>query len=494
MFSFIVSSSIIFIINKIENDQFFYLLASIENLSSLSVRFIVYKVALLEFISNPIGLIFGMGPDFLESANSISFKALDNGYSEGTVDSGLISYLIELGLINFCLLIYFIFKSIKKSYKDSIKNLINNNSKSNIPLYIYISIIFLLIALSTQMLGYTKTSWFPFQLILIGTLYKFNKKNMNNQFLKILKCPKSGQSLILKNNLLFSEDEKYSYPIDNEIPRFVPKSNYADNFGMQWNHFSRTQLDSYTNIPISSDRFWVSTNWNPDDMKGKWVLDVGCGAGRFAEVALKAGAYVVALDYSSSVDACKTNLSHFENLFVVQGDIYKLPFADKTFDYVYSLGVLQHTPDVKLSFDNLVKMVKNNGKFCVDFYQKSFFQQLLPKYWLRPITKKIPQQKLFNTLIILIPLLLFLSRVLSRVPLIGKILKRIIPVANYEYEFPFNYKQLKEWALLDTFDWLAPEYDNPQTNKTVTSWINESGLKDIKVLKVGHLVARGQKK
>ena len=103
---------------------------------------------------------------------------------------------------------------------------------------------------------------------------------MNNQFLKILKCPKSGQSLILKNNLLFSEDEKYSYPIDNEIPRFVPKSNYADNFGMQWNHFSRTQLDSYTNIPISSDRFWLSTNWNPDDMKGKWVLDVGCGAGR----------------------------------------------------------------------------------------------------------------------------------------------------------------------------------------------------------------------
>ena len=174
--SVIISSSIIFIINKIENDQFFYLLASIENLSSLSARFIIYKVALLEFISNPIGLIFGMGPDFLESANSLSFKASGNGYYEGTVDSGLISYLIELGLINFCFLIYFIFKSIKKSYKDSIKILINNKSKSNIPLYIYISIIFLLIALSTQMLGYTKTSWLPFQLILIGTLYKFNNK------------------------------------------------------------------------------------------------------------------------------------------------------------------------------------------------------------------------------------------------------------------------------------------------------------------------------
>lgn len=176
LFFLVISTSVFFIINKFENDQILYLLTSIENLSSLSARFVVYKVALLEFISNPIALIFGMGPDFLETANSINFKTLDNGYSEGTVDSGLISYFIELGLINFSLLIYFIFRSIKKSYKASLQTLINNDSKNNISLYIFISIILLFIALSTQMLGYTKTSWFPFQLILIGSLYKFNLK------------------------------------------------------------------------------------------------------------------------------------------------------------------------------------------------------------------------------------------------------------------------------------------------------------------------------
>ena len=37
--------------------------------------------------------------------------------------------------------------------------------------------------------------------------------------------------------------------------------------------------------------------------EGKWVLDAGCGMGRFAEIALKIGAQVVALDYSNAVDA-----------------------------------------------------------------------------------------------------------------------------------------------------------------------------------------------
>ena len=80
------------------------------------------------------------------------------------------------------------------------------------------------------------------------------------------------------------------------------------------------------------------------------VLDVGCGAGRFAEIALRTGAKVVALDYSTAVDACYANLGHHENLEVVQGDVYALPFVGRSFPFVYSLGVLQHTPDVRTAF------------------------------------------------------------------------------------------------------------------------------------------------
>ena len=223
-------------------------------------------------------------------------------------------------------------------------------------------------------------------------------------------------------------------------------------------------------------------------------IDIGCGAGRFAEVALQAGANVVALDYSTAVDACYANLCHYPNLHVIQGNVYHLPFIKESFPYIYSLGVLQHTPDVEKSFFSLVEMLAKNGKLCVDFYEKSWKSAMLPKYWLRPITKRIPKMKLFSMLEFLVPVMLPVSIGLGKIPFVGKTLKRVIPVANYIGELPLNWQQQKEWALLDTFDWLSPEFDNPQNGPTVRRWLETAKISDIEVLKAGHLVGRGVKK
>jgi SAM-dependent methyltransferase len=228
-------------------------------------------------------------------------------------------------------------------------------------------------------------------------------------------------------------------------------------------------------------------------MKDQWVLDVGCGSGRFTEIALSTGAQVVALDYSTAVDACYANLNHYPNLHVVQGDIYALPFFPQSFGFIYSLGVLQHTPDVASAFAALPPHISGGGRICVDFYQKSFKSRLLPKYWLRPMTKRMDKQRLFSLVKSLVPVLLQISRTIGKLPLIGKLLKRIIPVANYEGIYPLTETQLKEWAFLDTFDWLSPAYDNPQTAATVQLWLEQAELNDIQIDKAGHLVGRGSK-
>lgn len=301
-------------------------------------------------------------------------------------------------------------------------------------------------------------------------------------------CPSDDVS----EGLLVSEDGKHHYPVRCGIPRFVPPTNYADNFGMQWNKFSRTQLDSHSGHPISADRFWSATGWNPSDLKDRWVLDVGCGSGRFAEVALSAGAHVVALDYSSAVDAAAGNLRDHERLHVVQGDIYALPLSPASFDFVYSLGVLQHTPDVETAFLALPRMLKPGGDLVVDFYRKSWRSVLLPKYYLRPITKHIPKNTLFGLLERIVPVMLPISNVLASVPVLGRLLRRLVPVANYTGILPLSKHQIREWALLDTFDWLSPAYDNPQTPKTVWRWLQAAGFQDVEVLHAGHLVGRGR--
>ncbi len=295
----------------------------------------------------------------------------------------------------------------------------------------------------------------------------------------------------IRHATLVSDDGGQRYQVREFIPRFVPASNYADSFGLQWHKFRQTQLDSFSGQPISAQRFWKATGWRAGELCGAWVLDVGCGAGRFAEIALNAGAKVVALDYSSAVDACLQNLSDRPNLHVVQGDIYALPLARGMFPFVYSLGVLQHTPDVERAFAALPPMLVPGGRLCVDFYERSWKSALLPKYWLRPFTRRLPQDRLFALCERLVPALLPVSRALSRVPRVGRTLRRVVPVANYEGELPLSPTQLREWALLDTFDWLAPQYDNPQTASAVRRWLEHSGLLAVEVLKAGHLTARG---
>ncbi|PNK04472.1 SAM-dependent methyltransferase, partial [Cylindrospermopsis raciborskii S10] len=96
-----------------------------------------------------------------------------------------------------------------------------------------------------------------------------------------------------------------------------------------------------------------------------------------------------------------------------------------------------------------IPMAAGGGRICVDYYEKSFKTWLLPKTWLRPITKRMDKQRLLSLVKAVMPVLLPVSRSLGRIPTIGKLLKRIVPVANYDGIYPLSETQLREWAILD---------------------------------------------
>jgi SAM-dependent methyltransferase len=325
---------------------------------------------------------------------------------------------------------------------------------------------------------------------------------MHLDLLDILCCPECRGELRLDGaqsasdidtGTLRCQNCRAEHPIINGIPRFVPAENYASSFGWQWNQFPKTQLDSYTGVPITRNRFFAQSGWAPEELNGKRVLDVGCGSGRFAEVTLSTGARLVALDYSSAVEACKKNLGDNPRLDVVQGDMYKLPFRDGVFDYVYCFGVIQHTPEPSRGFRSMVGPVKPGGKLAVDVYPVTWMNVFWPKYWLRPLTKRMRRDRLFRIVEKMVPLLLPVSRVVGRIPKLGRKLRWLVPVANYEGIHPLNEQQLRQWAVLDTFDMLSPAHDHPQSPATLRQWIAAAGLRNGEVVKAGHLVARGVK-
>ena len=325
---------------------------------------------------------------------------------------------------------------------------------------------------------------------------------MHRDLLEILACPKCGGEFDMRIGRESHDEIEHGtlacvacaaqYPIEKYVPRFVPRQNYASTFGFQWTRFRRTQLDSTTGRPISRDRFFAQSAWHPAEMADRWTLDLGCGAGRFAEIALSTGARVVAVDYSDAVDACRENLSPNPRLDVVQADVYRLPFRRAQFHFVYSFGVLQHTPDVRAAFLALAEQLAPTGRIAVDLYPRIALNVLWPKYWLRPITRRLGPETLFSLVSQMVNLLWPLSLALGRVRGIGRRLRHALPVANYEGLLPLPPDQLKEWAVLDTFDMLAPAHDHPQTADALRRWFEEANLHGVEVFRRGLIVGRGQ--
>lgn len=284
------------------------------------------------------------------------------------------------------------------------------------------------------------------------------------------------------------------WSIVNFVPRFVPADNYAANFGLQWNRFAKTQLDSHSGVPISRERFFHSMGVSPEELRGKLVLDLGCGSGRFAEVALSAGAHVIAVDYSGAVDACWKNLGHNATIDVMQGDVYALPFKRESFDYVYCLGVLQNTPDPRKAFFALSQQLKPGGRISIEIYPRLPFIFLWPKYWLRPLTRRMKPERLLKLLERVVPWLLPVSDAISKIPFIGRKLRYVVPVMNHRLSLPqLSEDQIREWAILDTFDMFGPAYDHTETEDGLRGWLQSAHLTDVETLSRGWVIARGRR-
>src|SRR5688500_14453813 len=75
--------------------------------------------------------------------------------------------------------------------------------------------------------------------------------------------------------------------VRNGIPRFVAGNSYATSFGVQWNRYPRTELDSFTGKSYSRDRLERCLGAPLESLRGKVVLECGSGAGRFTELLIR---------------------------------------------------------------------------------------------------------------------------------------------------------------------------------------------------------------
>jgi len=108
---------------------------------------------------------------------------------------------------------------------------------------------------------------------------------------------------------------------------------------------------------------------------GLRVLEIGCGCGSEAERFARAGAHYTAVDLTSAavnITRRRFQLANLEGRFV-KGDAENLPFADGSFDLVYSHGVLHHTPDTPRTIREVHRVLSAGGQAVIMLYYRDSF-------------------------------------------------------------------------------------------------------------------------
>ena len=306
-------------------------------------------------------------------------------------------------------------------------------------------------------------------------------------------CPKH------KSRLFFEEQpERFVcqdgcvYPIRDHIPRFVSSNNYAKAFGAQWKNYQKTQLDSYTGKSISHDRLERLVGGDLSIVNGKLILEAGCGAGRFTEVLLQAGARVIAADLSDAVEANYDNCQYYKFYKIIQADLLDLPIASESFDMVICIGVIQHTPNPEETIKNLCQFVKPGGLLVIDHYSTNYPFTKSRKI-LRSFLIKMPPSFSIRFCRILVSILWPLHRLLWKYhnhSLINKLRNwflKLSPVVDYhDAYFQLGPELLRAWAMLDTHDTLTDYYKHLRSAEELTETLTQAGMIDIKTIYAGN--------
>lgn len=295
------------------------------------------------------------------------------------------------------------------------------------------------------------------------------------EFFALLCCPECSGQLEKSAAGLLCAKCRLSFPIADGIIHFVPTEKYVSNFGFEWTKYARTLSSEIGTYP-AEEVFRSKTGFMPEDIKGKWILDAGCGMGVFAEVASRWGAKVVGIDLSRAAEVAAQNLADRNNVRVCHADLRRLPFAASSFDFIYSIGVLHHTPNCEQSFKGLIPYLKPGGVIAIWLYS-AYDRDYRMSDLYRRITTKLPLH-ILHRLCVMATSLYYVHRALRLVPGVGRYLSRAL-----YYLVPMSLQKNRELRILDTFDWYSPKFQSKHTYEEVFGWFDGCGLRDIRVLR-----------
>lgn len=311
----------------------------------------------------------------------------------------------------------------------------------------------------------------------------------------VLEVERESSSGIDAGRLLGSSGDEF--PITSGIPRFVSitdpgQGQTSGSFGYKW---GRTETYESPAVRQAGLR-WLLERYGFADAeemrlyfqsKGH-VLDLGCGSGYSSSLWMDGrwnGSLWVGVDISTAIDVAAKRLGFQPGTHFVQADALQLPFADGTFDAVFSEGVLHHTPSTRAALHTTVQVLRSGGELLFYVYRrKGPIREFSDDYVRAQLSVMSPDQA-WETL-----------RPLTR---LGQVLHEAQTAIEIPEDVPFlgiragrvTVQRLFYWHVAKVywnpdltfdenhhvnFDWYHPTYAHRQSEEEVRAWCSELGL------------------
>jgi SAM-dependent methyltransferase len=242
-----------------------------------------------------------------------------------------------------------------------------------------------------------------------------------------------------------------------------------DSFSKEWDFFSYEGDKTWGwNLDERKKVFLEDFGANPNWLKGKLLLDAGCGNGILTATLQDFALEVVGLDLSDSVVRANHNKHKYakdKGRFVhfVQGNLFTPPFAKGAFDLIYSSGVLHHTPNTKDTFRKLIPLLAKRARIYIWVYRKrgSLVRGFVEHG--RLLRRHVSLKSLFVYCRLLSPVYKFITDSLSALKI-----------------YQFRKRTAREIAL-DLFDAFSPQYNHTHTPSEVFKWFIDEQLANVRV-------------
>jgi len=139
---------------------------------------------------------------------------------------------------------------------------------------------------------------------------------------------------------------------------------FRDDYERFFTDYDRFRYQNEHHLPACLDALNVAD---------KQVLEIGLGEGSESERLIRHGARWSGIDLTGqSVARVRTRLAlrnlDYEELW--QGSVLELPFADSSFDLVFSHGVLHHVPDINRAQQEIHRVLRPGGELVIMMYAR----------------------------------------------------------------------------------------------------------------------------